>query len=147
MALCHHRSFRQQYEYTRLKVTHARIPSKLPSAVCDANCGPCSRLMKNKMGPELNGIPKSHPETPGPHLRPARLINAIKTGARKILKRSTGNFTGGRRLTGGAIKSSNTWTSPLLREQSPEALCEALYVSVEFLQAGCLKIDVTTFEI
>src|SRR5215467_8759988 len=91
MVLCHHRSFSQQYEYTRLKVTHARIPSKLPSAVCDANCGPCSRLMKNKMGPELNGIPRSHPETPGPHLRPARLISAINTGARKILKKSTGD--------------------------------------------------------
>src|SRR5215467_15683043 len=91
IVLLHHRILRQQYEYTNVKATHARIPSKLPSAVCDANCAPCSRLRKNKMGPELNGIPRSHPETPGPHLRPARLINAIKTGARKILKRSTQN--------------------------------------------------------
>src|SRR5215467_4446698 len=91
IVLLHHRILRQQYEYTNVKATQARIPSKLPSAVCEANCGPCSRLRKNKMGPELNGIPKSHPEMPGPHLRPARLINAIKTGARKILKSSTGN--------------------------------------------------------
>src|SRR5215469_6712718 len=67
------------------------MPSRLPMAVLAANCGPCSSARKNRMGPELKGIPSSHPEKAAPHLRPARLTRAIITGARTILNRSTEN--------------------------------------------------------
>src|SRR5262249_12549944 len=71
------------------KAAHARIPSRLPRAAPEANCGPCSSSRKKMMGPEFRGRPRSHPATPAPHLRPARLTSAMSMGASVILNKST----------------------------------------------------------
>src|SRR5947199_10874050 len=85
----HHGSFSEHQAYTRLKVAQARMPSRHPWAAREANCGPCSTARKNNTGAEVSGMPSNQPETAGPHLRPARLISAISTGAKKILNKST----------------------------------------------------------
>jgi len=53
---------------------------KVDAAAAAPNAGPCSTLMKNRMGPVTTGNADNQPATDGPQMRPATLIPQINSG-------------------------------------------------------------------
>src|SRR5690349_9208312 len=61
----------------------------MPVAACAAKWSPESRARKSAIGPDVNGIPTSHPPTSAPHRRPARLAAPTSSGVATSLRKKT----------------------------------------------------------
>ena len=63
-----------------MNVTVASTDASAPDAAADANSGPCSTAMMNRIGPATIGRPASHPAMDGPQRRPASHSSQTKPG-------------------------------------------------------------------
>src|SRR5438067_463370 len=69
--------------YARQKAACEAVPAMTPAAALAAKRGPWSSARNKTIGPDVKGIPISHPPTADPHRRPARLAaqsHAVRLG-------------------------------------------------------------------
>jgi hypothetical protein len=72
--------------YVKQNALMLAIPPRVPIAAWAANSGPRCRTRMIDTGPEVSGKPMSQPLTDDPHLRPARVTSAIRSGVNSSLR-------------------------------------------------------------